>query len=109
MGTDRRLRLTGWPGGTTGLRVDAESRQRVFLPLKPTLQRVRVELPGHPARPLCDVSPTFWITCPEFRSAEIGRWMTRRGDKPWPSGNPPKYKAELVASDGRTATIRVLD
>ena len=103
------LRLTGWQGGTTGLRVDAESRHRVLLPLKLTLRRVRIELPGHPRRPVCEVSPTFWTSCPEFRSAEIGRWMNRRGDMPWPRGNPPRYKAELVETDGRMATIRVLD
>ena len=90
MGTNQKLRLTGWMGGTTGLRVDAESRRRVLLPLKPTLQGVHIELPGHPARPFCHVSSTFWTTCPEFRSAEIGRWMAHRDDKPWPHGNPPK-------------------
>ncbi len=109
MGTDRTLRLKGWQGGTTGLRVDAESRRRVLLPLKRTLQRVRIELPGYAAQPLCDVSRTFWTTCPEFRSSEIGRWMTKRGDQPWPRGNPPTYEAELVAADGDTVTIRVLE
>ena len=105
---DRELRLTGWMGGTTGLRVDAESRRRVLLPLRPTLQGVHIELPGHPAQSFCRVSRTFWTTCPEFRSAEISRWMAQRGDKPWPHRNPPTYQAELVESDGRTATIRIL-
>ena len=109
MGTNRTLRLTGWQGGTTGLRVDADSRRLVLLPLKRTMQRVRIELPGHPIQPLCDVSPTFWTTCPEFRSAEIGRWMTKRGDKPWPPKNPPRYEAELVMEDGDTVTIRILE
>ena len=109
MGTDRTLGLKGWQGGTTGFRVDADSRRRVLQPLKRTLRRVRIELPGHAAQPLCDVSPTFWTTCPEFRSAEIGRWMTKRGDKPWPPGSPPTYEAELVMAAGDTVTIRVLE
>ena len=109
MGTNRTLKLTGWQGRTTGLRVDAGSRRLVLQPLKRTMQRVRIELPGHAVQPLCDVSPTFWTTCPEFRSAEIGRWMTKRGDKPWPPRNPPRYEAELVMEDGDTVMIRILE
>ena len=113
MGTNRTLRLTGWTNGTTGFgfRVAADS----YCMLPRTMQRVRIELPGHAVQPLCEVSPTFWTTCPEFRSAEIGRWMTKRGDmakcreKSWLRGKPPRYKAEPVREDGDTVTIRVLE
>ena len=60
MGTNRTLRLTGWKGWTTGLRVGADSRRLVLLPLKRTMQRVRIELPGHAVQPLCKVTPSFW-------------------------------------------------
>ena len=107
MGNDQHLALSGWQGSVSGLRVDAESRRRVFLPLKGVLRSVRLVLPGHAVQPRCTLSPTFWTTCPEFRSAEIGRWMEKRGDKPWPLGNPPQYTAVLLAGSGKTAEIRI--
>ena len=41
--------------------------------------------------PTVDVSltPSFWRTCSELRSAEIGRWMIGLGLAPWTSGHPP--------------------
>ena len=106
MGTNRTLRLTGWKGGASGFgfRVAADS----YYMLPRTMQHVCIELPSH-ATAHCNVTPTFWTSCPEFRSAEIGRWMTKRGDEPWPRGNPPTYEAELVREDGGTVTIRVLE
>ncbi len=79
------------------------------------MQRVRIELPGH-ATVHCNITSSFWRKsdpCREFRHAEIGRWMIKRGDmakrgKRWPSGKPPRYEAELVREDGDTVTIRVL-
>ena len=102
------LTVSGWQGGTSGLRVGAESRRRVFLPLRGVLRRVQVVLPGYGVQPRCRLTPTFWTTCPEFRSAEIGKWMENRGDKPWPRGNPPRYSAELVVGSGETAEIHIL-
>ena len=102
------ITLSGWPGGTSGLRVDAESRRRVFLPHRGVLHRVEVVLPGYDVQPCCEIRRTFWAKCPEFRSAEIGRWMEKRGDKPWPNGNPPKYAAEFVMGSNGFAVVRVL-
>ena len=104
---NREFTLSGWKGGTYGFRVDAETRCRTFLPLKDRLSSVRFVLPGHKMRPCCRLTKTFWTTCPEFRSAEIGKWMEARGDKPWPRGHPPKYRAQLEIGDGETAEIRV--
>lgn len=89
--------------------MDAESRSRVLAPLKGTLRGIEVELPGLGVRTCCRITPTFWTSCPELRSADIGRWMARRSEKPWPRGNPPRYEAELVAIDGGTARIRVVE
>jgi hypothetical protein len=36
------------------------------------------------------VTNTFWTTCPELRSPDIGRWMRKHGLVPWPEGRPPK-------------------
>ena len=102
------LTLSGWQGGTSALHVDAESKRRVFLPLKDVLTWVELVLPGHPVRPRCRLTRTFWTTCPELRSGEIGRWMENRGDKPWPRGSPPRYSAYLVLRSGNTTVIRVL-
>ena len=110
MGIDRNrfLTLSGWKGGTYGFRVDADTRCRMFLPLKDRLSSVQFVLPAHNLCPSCRITRTFWTTCPEFRSAEIGRWMEERGDMPWLSGHPPRYRAELTPIDGATAEIRVL-
>lgn len=104
----QELILSGWQGGTAGFRVLSESRTRVLERFEKSLRQVIVELPGHGKRPRCRITATFWTTCPEFRSAEIGRWMESQGDKPWPLGKPPRYRAVLVAMDGGSARIRIL-
>ena len=108
LGVVRRINLTGWQGGTAGFRVHADSRSLVFEAIRTTLRQVQVELPGHRTQPCCRITPTFWTTCPELRSAETGRWIERRGDMPWPKGKPPRYEAELVAIDESTARIRIV-
>jgi hypothetical protein len=32
---------------------------------------------------------SFWRSCPELRSAAIGRWLLRNHLAPWPRGLPP--------------------
>ena len=68
----------------------------------------KVELAGHQAPVCCRITPTFWEDCPELRSAEIGRWMVRRGDQPWAKRKPPRYEAELVATDEAAVRIRIV-
>ena len=104
----QRIDLTGWRGGTSGFYVVAESRSRVFEPLQSKLRYVEVEIVGHQTPVCCRITPTFWKNCPELRSAEIGRWMVRRGDEPWPKRKPPRYEAVLVAMDEATARIRIV-
>lgn len=104
----QRFNLTGWQGGTSGFRIDLESRSRVFEPLQNTLRHVQVVLPGRETPTHCRITPTFWTTCPEFRSDEIGRWMVRRGEKPWEKGRPPRYEAELVVVDDGTTGICIV-
>lgn len=42
------------------------------------------------------LSEKFWATCPELRSAAIGRWMLNQGVIPWPKGKPPGFDLELI-------------
>ena len=106
---DHELILSGWQGTTSGLRIDAETRRKVFLPFKDQLRMVHLFLPGHEAQPCFRLKQTFWTTCPEFRSAEIGKWMDARGDKPWPHRRPPKYRAELVVGNGDAAEVHIVE
>ena len=91
-----QVRLTGWRGGTFGLRVSTPDRDRVFVPLKDRLTGgLTIVLPGETPMPV-NVTDTFWTTSPEFRSSAIGSWMKERGDCPWPHGAPPEYVGELL-------------
>jgi hypothetical protein len=44
------------------------------------------------------LSSRFWTTCPEFRSADIGRFLLEMRLAPWPKGKPPSL--ELVPLEG---------
>ena len=111
----RSFRLTGWNNGNGhfGLKIARRVRDRELGSLKVALGEgpyVTVVLPG--IGPVCvHITPSFWTTCSELRSAEIGAWMKRRGDAPWPRGHPPKYLGEFRGRDnapkGGTATLCV--
>ena len=108
----RRFCLTGWTNGTGnfGLKIARSVRDQVFGSLKDGARDrlyVSVKLPG--MAPVCvHISPSFWRTCTEFRSAQIGAWMKQRGDSPWPPGRPPKYIGEFRVSDSRTGGLPLL-
>ena len=42
------------------------------------------------------LSEKFWTTCPELRSAVIGRWMLELGVTPWAKGKPPEFDLEPI-------------
>ena len=50
------------------------------------------------------LSPSFWRTCSELRSAEIGRWMIRLGLAPWSRSLPPVF--DLIDEVSRTFVVR---
>ena len=99
----RTFCLTGWNNGTGhfGLKIARSVRDTELGSLKVAIGERpygTVVLPGiAPVR--VHLSPSFWTTCSELRSAEIGAWMKRRGDAPWPRGRPPKYLGEFRACD----------
>lgn len=91
------VQLTGWQGGTSGLRM--RPRDRDYLPSGSS--SVTLELPKRDKSSIrieCTLSPSFWDGCSEIRSAEIEKWMEERGEKPWVKNNPPKYQAEIIGN-----------
>ena len=109
-GSRRRwaLTVTGGEWGTLGFRVRRRDVAGILEPLKDRLTGgFSIELPERTWPVHVNVTDTFWTTCPEFRSCEIGVWMDARGDHPWPDRKPPKYLAELVMGD-RGVTLKIL-
>ena len=108
----RRFCLTGWTNGAGyfGLKIARSVRDQVFGSLKDGARNrpyVSVKLPG--MAPVCvRISPSFWRTCTEFRSAQIGAWMKQRGDSPWPPGRPPKYIGEFRVGDSGAGGLPLL-
>ncbi len=45
------------------------------------------------------LSKSFWRSCPELRSAAIGRWLLRNRLAPWPRGLPPTLLLRHVAGN----------
>lgn len=78
------MRATAWKGGTYGVRVGRANADKYF---SKRIRTIEVQIGGvfYPF----DLSDTFWTTCPEFRGAIIGDWLTRNGLAPWPRGKPP--------------------
>ena len=86
------LRVTGWSNGSPGrrgagygVRLSHYDRDHYF---DRGWREVMVSLDSDEivAVPL---SKSFWRSCPELRSAAIGRWLLRHRLAPWPHGHPP--------------------
>ena len=91
------MTVSGWWGGTWGLSVPSE-HMGLFEKYRTRLTNdgLLVHLPDV-CQPLkLPLTPSFWRTCPEVRSVEIGRWMCGRGEAPWPMRQPPRYRATLI-------------
>lgn len=85
--------VTAWSNGGSGrgLRVPPQDRDRFF---RRDWRTVTITLPdGRVITP--NLTRTFWTTCPEIRSAAIGRLAPS-----WPVGNPPRF---TMAPTGRAA------
>ena len=82
---------TSWKAGTFGLRIldPGKNRERFF---RSEWTAVTLHLTGVRRRIVeVSVSPSFWRSCPEMRSSEIGEWLHENGHAPWPKGQPRKF------------------
>ena len=89
------MRATGWNNGSCsasgagyGLRVSREDRDRYF---DATWEQALFHLDGETVV-IARLSPSFWRSCSELRSAELGKWFRHHGVAPWPKGRPPELE-----------------
>ena len=89
--------LTGWRGAIFGLRISKKDRDALLR----GLDKITLKLPlddGQAQSLEIGLNASFWGSCPEFRSRDIGAWMKQRGDYPWRSRQTPKYRARVTGS-----------
>jgi hypothetical protein len=96
------MRATGWNNGSHsatgagyGVRFSAEDRARYFLP---GWTKAIFDLEDE-TEVMVKLSPSFWRSCTELRSAEVGRWLLRGRLAPWSRGCPPALDVEHVADN----------
>lgn len=101
------MRVTAWNNGSHrssgtgyGLRFSETDRDRFF---ERGWDNVIFDLGGQ-AVVAITVSESFWRSCPELRSAEVGRWLRRNDLAPWPQGRPPIL--EVTHRDGNRFEAR---
>jgi hypothetical protein len=95
------MRVTGWHNGGPertkpagyGVRLAKSDCDGYF---RQTWPAVTVEL-GNGRKVTVRLTGTFWTTCHELRSAEIGRWLLDEGLAPWTRGHPPALNLERTA------------
>lgn len=84
-------------GAGYGLKVPIVDRDRYF---KRQWATVLVELPvagGFVTAECNTAKDSFWTeTCHELISRDIGRWLRDRGLAPWPRGQPPRCRVEVL-------------
>jgi len=101
--------VVGWSNGSPtssgagyGIRIARIDRDKYF-------QRewlcVIVELGGE-GWIRVNLSDSFWRSCIELRSAQIGRWMINQGLAPWPRCRPPELELEPIGN--RRFRLRVI-
>ncbi len=89
-------------GSAFGLRIPREVRKLLFnrkwMSVTLYIEKKPVEI---------NLTDSFWTTCNELRSKEIGRWLKRHGLDSWPSGNPPKIRVDHIA-DNKFKIVEVI-
>ena len=96
----------GWSNGSPsvsgagyGIAISKEDRDRVFKRSQRSVVLALKEGPTVTVR----LTDSFWQSCSEFRSREIGRWLLDMRLAPWPKGKPPVFRLEF----GREGQLRV--
>lgn len=100
---------TGWHNGSRpddpagyGLKFVERDREKYF---NRSWTDVRIAL-DHGPEVTISLSASFWRSCTELRSAEVGRWLLERGAAPWPIGSPPGIV--VSPADGNRFSARIL-
>jgi hypothetical protein len=96
------MRATGWSNGRPlssgagyGLRISVSDRDRFF---HSDWDHVLLEVDGS-RQVVVRLSASFWRTCSELRSAEIGRWLLGQRLAPWPRGAPPSVEIDHIGEN----------
>ena len=89
--SDPGFLVTGWKGGTYGLKVSIADRDTYF---RRDQKSVDLYLHGRSTPVRVNISkPSFWNgTCRELISKAIGDWLVDNSLAPWPKGHPPKLR-----------------
>ena len=93
------MKARGWSNGSPsatgsgyGIAISKADRDAHFTS---GLGSVTLLLEGGP-NVIVMLSASFWRNCPEFRNADIGRWLLNQGLAPWPKGRPPRLRIDTV-------------
>ena len=103
------MHATGWHNGGPplepagyGLKFVARDRDKYF---QGDWTEVVLDLDGSDEISI-ELSPSFWRSCTELRSAEVGKWLLSQEAAPWPKGSPPGVV--VTPESGNRFTARVL-
>ena len=100
---------TGWHNGSRpeepdgyGLRLAPRDRDKYF---EREWNEVVIALEAGPEVTIA-LSPSFWRSCSELRSPEVGQWLLASQAAPWRQGSPPGVA--LAPMDGNRFSARIL-
>jgi hypothetical protein len=104
-----QVRAVGWRGGTAderspagyGIKFTPADRDRHF---DPQWTSVILELADGPTIEVA-LTDSFWRSCSELRSADLGRWLLAARRAPWPKSAPPGIAVNPIADNRFTARI----
>lgn len=106
---------TGWHNGGAGddpagygLKFFAHDRDKYF---DPTWESIVLVLDGgeaaaEPSEIDLPLTTSFWRSCRELRSADVGQWLLRQEAAPWLKGSPPSVV--VTQEDGNRFSARIL-
>jgi len=100
---------TGWHNGTRpeepngyGLKIVERDRDKYF---DRDWEEVLITLEAGPEVTIA-LSPSFWRSCSELRSPDVGRWFLENSAAPWRQGSPPGVV--VTPLDGNRFSARIL-
>lgn len=96
------MRATAWNNGSHsasgagyGIHISRADRDLHF---RKAWEHAVLDLGGE-AEATVRLTGSFWRSCTELRSAEIGRWFRRHGIAPWPTGRPPVLDVRAIGGN----------